>query len=54
MTPAEMVEAYLDRVRCYLETPWNQRDPGEYQALMAMKEEIYAESKKGDCYETVL
>ena len=50
MTAAEKVDAYLDRVLCYLDTPLGQRDPGEYEALMAMKEEIYAESKseKGD------
>lgn len=50
MTTAEKIYAYLDRLQRYLDTPWGQRDPGEYEALMAMKEEIYAESKseKGD------
>ena len=47
MTPAEKVETYLDRVLHYLDTPWNQRDPGEFAALMAMKAEIY-NMGKGD------
>lgn len=45
MTAAEKVEAYLDRVLRYLDTPLGQRDPGEYEALMAMKSEIYTMSK---------
>ena len=45
MTAAEKVEAYLDRVLRYLDMPLGQRDPGEYEALMAMKSEIYTMSK---------
>ena len=45
MTAAEKVDAYLDRVLRYLATPWSQREPGEYEALMAMKSEIYTMSK---------
>ena len=47
MTAAEKVEAYLDRVLRYLDTPLGQRDPGEYEALMAMKSEIYTMSASG-------
>ena len=45
MTAAVKVDAYLDRVLCYLDTPLGQRDPGEYESLMAMKAEIYNMSK---------
>lgn len=45
MTAVEKIDAYLDRVLRYLATPWSQRDPGEYEALMAMKAEIYNLSK---------
>ena len=45
MTAVEKIDAYLDRVLLYLATPWSQRDPGEYEALMAMKAEIYTMSK---------
>ena len=41
MTAVEKIDAYLDRVLHYLDTPWNQRDPGEFEALMTMKAEIY-------------
>lgn len=56
MTTTEKICAYLDRLERYLDTPWSRRDPAEYETLMAMKEEIYAESEseKGDCHETVL
>lgn len=46
MTIIEKVNEYLDRALRYLNTPYEQRDPGEYAALMAMKAEIYAESAK--------
>lgn len=46
MTAAEKVDAYLDRVLHYLDTPWNQRDPSEFEALMAMKAEIHGMSKE--------
>lgn len=42
MTTAEKIDAYLDGVLRYLATPWSQRDPGEYEALMAMKAKIYS------------
>lgn len=45
MTAAEKIDTYLDRVLRYLDTPLGQRDPGEYEALMAMKSEIYTMSK---------
>lgn len=45
MIASEKVDAYLDRVLRYLDTPLGQRDPGEYEALMAMKAEIYTMSK---------
>lgn len=45
MTAAEKVDAYLDRVLRYLDTPLGQRDPDEYESLMAMKSEIYIMSK---------
>lgn len=45
MTAVEKIDAYLDRVLRYLATPWSQRDPGEYEALMAMRAEIYNLSK---------
>ncbi len=45
MTAAEKIDTYLDRVLRYLATPLGQRDPGEYEALMAMKSEIYTMSK---------
>lgn len=45
MTAVEKIDAYLDSVLRYLATPWSQRDPGEYEALMAMKAEIYNLSK---------
>lgn len=45
MIAGEKVDAYLDRVLRYLATSWSQRDPGEYEALMAMKAEIYTMSK---------
>lgn len=48
MTTIEKVNEYLDRALRYLNTPHEQRDPGEYAALMAMKAEIYAESEKLD------
>ncbi len=54
MTAAEKVDAYLDRVLCYIATPWNQRDPGEYESLMAMKAEIYNMSKGDATHEAVL
>lgn len=41
MTAVEKVDAYLDRVLRYLDTPWSQRDPGEFEALMTMKAEIH-------------
>lgn len=45
MTAVEKIDAYLDSVLRYLATPWSQRDLGEYEALMAMKAEIYNLSK---------
>lgn len=48
MTIVEKIDAYLDRALRYLNTPHEQRDPGEYAVLMAMKAEIYTESEKLD------
>ena len=45
MTTIEKVNEYLDRALRYLNTPWEQRDPDELKALMALKAEIYSESQ---------
>ena len=45
MTAAEKINVYLDRAERYMLTPWAQRDPDEFKALMALKAEIYSESK---------
>lgn len=37
MTTAEKIDHYLDRVLAYLMTPWDQRDPAEYEAILAEK-----------------
>ena len=42
MTAAEKIDTYLDRVLRYLETPWSQRDPDEFDTLMEMKDDIYS------------
>lgn len=42
----EKIIAYIDRAHRYVHTPWSQRDPGEYAALMALKAEILMESKQ--------
>ena len=42
MTAVEKIDTYLDRVLRYLETPWSQRDPAEFAALMEMKDDIYS------------
>lgn len=44
----EKVNAYLDRALKYLDTPREQLEPGEYEALMAMKAEIYEMYSKGE------
>lgn len=54
MTTIEKVNEYLDRALRYLNTPCEQRDPGEYAALMACKAEIWEEATKGGNNETVL
>lgn len=46
MSIEERIDNYLDRVLRYLDTPWMERDPGEYEELMALKAEIYATSKR--------
>lgn len=45
MNTGKKVLEYLDRAERYMLTPWAQRDPGEFKALMALKAEIYSESK---------
>lgn len=46
MTTAEKIDTYLDRILRYLETPWNQRDPAEFAALMEMRDDIYRSAGK--------
>lgn len=43
---AQKIEAYLDRAHKYMMTPWNRRDPGEYEALLKIKSEIGSELRK--------
>lgn len=45
MTAAEKINVYLDRAERYMRTPWEQRDPDELKALMALKAEIYSENQ---------
>lgn len=44
------VDEYLNRVSNYLNTPWEKRDPLEYQKILKMKEKLNAKIKaaKGD------
>ena len=43
MNTGKKVLEYLDRAERYMRTPWEQRDPDEFKALMALKAEIYSE-----------
>ena len=43
MSTDKKVLEYLERAERYICTPWEQRDPDEFQALMALKAEIYNE-----------
>lgn len=36
------VDEYLNRVSNYLNTPWEKRDPLEYQKILKMKEKLNA------------
>lgn len=45
MTTAEKIDRYLDRALAYLNTPWDQRDPAEYEAILAEKAEVVTECK---------
>lgn len=46
MTTLEKIDEYLDRVLTYLNTPWDQRDPEEYEAILAEKAELLTECKR--------
>ena len=46
MITAEKIDRYLDRALAYLNTPWDQRDPAEYEAILAEKEAVVAECKR--------
>lgn len=41
MSIVEKIDEYLERVLRYMDTPWNQRAPEEYEAILAAKAEIY-------------
>lgn len=41
MSIVEKLDEYLERVLHYMDTPWNQRAPEEYEAILAAKAEIY-------------
>ena len=43
MSTDKKVLEYLERAERYICTPWEQRDPAEFKALMALKAEIYSE-----------
>lgn len=43
MSTDKKVLEYLERAERYICTPWEQRDPDEFKALMALKAEIYSE-----------
>ena len=45
MNTDKKVLEYLDRAERYMRTPWEQRDPDELKALMALKAEIYSENQ---------
>lgn len=46
MSITEKIDEYLERVLRYMDTPWDQRDPGEYEAILAAKAAIYRETGK--------
>lgn len=46
MSITEMINEYLERVLRYMDTPWDQRDPKEYEAILAAKAAIYKETGK--------
>lgn len=46
MSITEKINEYLERVLRYMDTPWDQRDPGEYEAILADKAAIYRETGK--------
>ncbi len=46
MSAEEKIAAYLDRAQRYMNAPWEQRDPEEYKALLAMKAEICRECQE--------
>ena len=43
MNTDKKILEYLDRADRYICNPWEQRDPDEFKALMALKAEIYSE-----------
>ena len=43
MNTDKKILEYLDRAERYICNPWEQRDPDEFKALMALKAEIYSE-----------
>lgn len=44
MSITEKINEYLERVLRYMDTPWDQRDPKEYEAILAAKAAIYRET----------
>lgn len=40
------INEYLNRAYEYLNTPWDKRDPLEYQKLLKMKERLISEIKE--------
>lgn len=46
MSITEKIDEYLERVLRYMDTPWDQRDPKEYEAILAAKAAIYRETGK--------
>ncbi len=43
MNTDKKILEYLERAERYICTPWEQRDPDEFKALMSLKSEIYSE-----------
>lgn len=44
MSITEKINEYLERVLRYMDTPWDQRAPEEYEAILAAKAAIYRET----------